>query len=366
MANIERPSPIAVSDALERVLSSEAFSRSERLRAFLKYVVETEQAGIAHQLKGYTIGIDVFDRSPAFNADSDPLVRVHAGKLRKLLATYYAGDGRHDEWRIEIPKGAYVPVYRRQKALASLREQTAEKSTPRRRFSWLPAPLSSPRAVFSMLPLLIFIPLSSLAMNVELPSQSRLHGAVFERKFGTDLPRLAIRSDLPRTGDAGKFAEALRQAASHYQTLSAAPASVLWQGESAGAKDALGFTIAVSEQAEPSGLKITVSHDASLELLYDGFIAKADLDNDADMLFESLAVASKILASDGHIFRFAENAGLSNALMNCMTTTDAYRHEQTRETFAAARECQQRLSAEHRRKLDFVISASAIPKTLMR
>ena len=107
-----RPDDETILKALEAVLSSALFARSERLRAFLKYVVEKEMEGTGHQLKGYTIGIDVFDRPQAFNADSDPLVRVHAGKLRKLLTAYYAGEGAADPWRIDIPKGTYVPEYR--------------------------------------------------------------------------------------------------------------------------------------------------------------------------------------------------------------------------------------------------------------
>ena len=75
-------------------------------------------------MKGYTIGIDVFDRPQAFNADSDPLVRVHAGKLRKLLAAYYAAEGAGDAWRIDIPKGTYVPEYLRQRVAPSATAET--------------------------------------------------------------------------------------------------------------------------------------------------------------------------------------------------------------------------------------------------
>lgn len=371
-----RPSEQQVLESLDKILSSAAFARSERLRAFLKYVVEKELEGIGHQLKGYTIGVDVFDRPLAFNADSDPLVRVHAGKLRKLMAAYYAGEGRQDEWRIEIPKGTYVPQYICQTsstaaATAAPLPQSAPIPTglhrqPRRRFSWLPKPLSSPRALMTMLPLLIFLPLSSLAMNVTLPAQSRLHGAVFERKFGTDLPRLTIRLDGARNGTAANFAEALRAAASHYATLAAPPPAVSFGQRPVAKHDALAFTITVSGPAEQGRLKVAVLHDASQELIYDGFIEHADLASDADILYESLAVASRMLSADGHVFRFAANAGIDNTLMRCMTATDIYRAEQTRKTFAQARECQEALSAEHRRKLNFVISANAIPTTLMR
>ena len=52
--------------------------------------------------------------------------------------------------------------------------------------------------------------------------------------------------------------------------------------------------------------------------------------------------------------------------MRCMALTDSYRHLQTRKAFQEARSCQDTLSREHRRKLQFVISSSALPSTLMR
>lgn len=100
-----------VAEALRSVLSSRTFARSERLRSFLKFVVEMEQLGLAHQLKGYTIGIDVFSRGEGFDPGTDPLVRVQAGKLRRLLNQFYAEEGRHEALRIRIPLGGYVPVY---------------------------------------------------------------------------------------------------------------------------------------------------------------------------------------------------------------------------------------------------------------
>jgi len=116
-----------VSDALQRVLRSRTFARSERLRSFLKFIVEMEQLGLSHQLKGYTIGIDVFSRSHGFDPGTDPLVRVQAGKLRKLLNQFYASEGRDDPLRIRIPLGGYVPVYDRVASQASMvRERDLE------------------------------------------------------------------------------------------------------------------------------------------------------------------------------------------------------------------------------------------------
>ncbi|MBP1857363.1 hypothetical protein [Rhizobium herbae] len=371
MAQPERPDDQTIRQCLDGILSSVLFSRSERLRAFLKYVVEKEIEGTGHQLKGYTIGIDVFDRPQAFNADSDPLVRVHAGKLRKLLTAYYTGEGISDEWRIDIPKGTYVPEYRRQSISPSvLAEADRVPAHPRRagnkRFSWLPAPLSSPLAVLSVLPLLIFVPLSSPAMSVNIPAQSRLHGAVLERKFANDLPRVTVRSQWPRNGNAARFADALRSAASHYRTIAAVPGTVLWQQPASTTADPLAFTISVLQQKSPAGIRILITNDASSETVYDGFLDGTQLADEADTLYESLALAAKILSSDGHIYRYASAAAIDSPLMKCMVLTDTYRHLQTREAFQDAKSCQEKLSADHRRKLKFVISAGALPLTLIR
>jgi adenylate cyclase len=62
-------------------------------------------------LKGYAIGVDVFKKSEDFDAEQNPLVRIHAGRLRRMLRLYYLGEGKNDPVRIEIPKGKYIPFF---------------------------------------------------------------------------------------------------------------------------------------------------------------------------------------------------------------------------------------------------------------
>jgi adenylate cyclase len=92
---------------LERILSSRCFEQAARSSKFLRYVVEQTLAGQGDRLKGYTIAIEVFGRSQDFDAQSDPLVRVEAGRLRRRLTEYYADEGRNDPVRIELPRGSY-------------------------------------------------------------------------------------------------------------------------------------------------------------------------------------------------------------------------------------------------------------------
>jgi TolB-like protein/Tfp pilus assembly protein PilF len=96
---------------LEKILASPGFVRNERLCGFLRFVVDQKLKGKATELKEAVIGTEVFGRKPDYDTHSDPVVRTEASKLRSRLNEYYAGPGRDDPVRIEIPKGAYVPQW---------------------------------------------------------------------------------------------------------------------------------------------------------------------------------------------------------------------------------------------------------------
>ncbi len=98
---------------LGRILGSERFRCSLRLTRFLSFVVETALAGKADTIKAYTIAVEALGRGQDFDPQHDPIVRVEAGRLRKALACYYAGAGQRDPLLIEIPRGSYVPLFRR-------------------------------------------------------------------------------------------------------------------------------------------------------------------------------------------------------------------------------------------------------------
>jgi TolB-like protein len=106
----------AVRRHLEEIVSSKPFAGSERLRRFLRYLVEQTLAGQGALLKEYTVGLDVFQRGPDYDPQVDSTVRVHAGKLRDKLREYYLTEGRDATVRIELPKGSYVPAFRLEEA----------------------------------------------------------------------------------------------------------------------------------------------------------------------------------------------------------------------------------------------------------
>jgi hypothetical protein len=95
---------------LERILNSETFRKTPSLRHLLEYVVTRTAEGHAEQIKESVIAIDVFSRREDFDGRIDNIVRVQASRLRKLLETYYAEEGKDDKIRFSIPKGSYVPI----------------------------------------------------------------------------------------------------------------------------------------------------------------------------------------------------------------------------------------------------------------
>jgi adenylate cyclase len=109
-AGSTEPGAAEVRAALERVLASRCFEQAARSSAFLRYVVEQTLAGQGDRLKGYTIAVEVFSRPPDFDAQTDPLVRVEAGRLRRRLIEYYADEGSGDPVRLELPRGSYSVV----------------------------------------------------------------------------------------------------------------------------------------------------------------------------------------------------------------------------------------------------------------
>jgi Tfp pilus assembly protein PilF len=110
---IGEPTPDEVRAALRRVVASDMLRHSPQLVAFLQFIVETTLRGEGDSIKGYTIGIQVLRRGESFDPQADPIVRVEAGRLRRALKHYYAGPGATDDVVVELPRGRYVPTFRR-------------------------------------------------------------------------------------------------------------------------------------------------------------------------------------------------------------------------------------------------------------
>lgn len=97
----------AIQSELERIVNSKEFSSSPRLIRFLRYCVDQTHAGRLDSLKESVIGVNVFDRLPSYDPKADPIVRVHARRLREKLQDFYDSEGYQDIV-IQMPKGGYV------------------------------------------------------------------------------------------------------------------------------------------------------------------------------------------------------------------------------------------------------------------
>lgn len=87
------PTQEAVEAQLARILNSETLATSDRLKAFVAFVVRQSLLGKGAELKELVIGTELFDQS-AFDPKTSSSVRSAANRLRTKLAAYYAGKGR--------------------------------------------------------------------------------------------------------------------------------------------------------------------------------------------------------------------------------------------------------------------------------
>lgn len=113
-SKVTLPAGISESDArdeLDRVLASEAFHTSDRNRRFLAYVVNETLCGRGDRIKAYNVATSVFGRGADFDPQSDTIVRIEAGRLRRALEHFYLTTPERGRVRISIPTGTYVPSF---------------------------------------------------------------------------------------------------------------------------------------------------------------------------------------------------------------------------------------------------------------
>jgi PAS domain S-box-containing protein len=114
------PSGTEIRAALERMVASESFRTCPQLSAFLRFVIEAKLRGESAHLKGYTIAVEALGRSGDFDPQQDPIVRVEAARLRRMIQHYYAGPGAKDLLVIDVPRGHYIPTFRYRRAEQAL------------------------------------------------------------------------------------------------------------------------------------------------------------------------------------------------------------------------------------------------------
>lgn len=92
-----------------RLLASDTFSRAPRLRAVLKFFIDSLLEGTGEEIHEQSIAKAVFGRPAGYSQSDDNIVRVNVRLLRVRLEEYYRAEGWNETWQIAIPKGRYVP-----------------------------------------------------------------------------------------------------------------------------------------------------------------------------------------------------------------------------------------------------------------
>src|SRR5688572_5454041 len=96
---------------LSMILEFEEIKNSQVLARFIEFVVEKKLSGSENEIKEYTIAVNGLGKPRDYNPQLDASVRIHAGRLRRILTQYYSDKGKNDAVLIDIPKGSYIPIF---------------------------------------------------------------------------------------------------------------------------------------------------------------------------------------------------------------------------------------------------------------
>lgn len=102
-----------IEDQLRMILVSPYFNSAKQMKNFLNFVVSQAIKGEGRRLKQYTIAVEGLNAEDDFNPDNNPLVRIIGGRVRNRLKKYYRQEQIENKIIISIPKGSYVPEFKR-------------------------------------------------------------------------------------------------------------------------------------------------------------------------------------------------------------------------------------------------------------
>jgi hypothetical protein len=363
------PAAPAVRETLERLLASETFGRSERARKLIRYLVEREQAGEAERLKGFSIAMDVFGKDADFDPSTDAVVRVQAGRLRELLAQYFATEGASDPVRIIIPRGTYVPAYEHvaKTQPAANGENAGGQVRPQNvgvvaaigsRPLALPGGLGRHRPPSSEVRVIRHLRLFWAAITIVIAmlgfvvyrtttpetadsgdivtaatDQPPMNGAVTARIAAEVLPTIHIHSnaDHPNTARVGSV---LRRALSGFDTI-----AFIVHDHIADERlpEKLDFVFELSTGVDPDNVVVELHHSESGKVLLSRTLSAQEVANSLDDRVATILSAT--IPVSGILYAHIEQNGLQSGLTNCLLLNDDYYLNQTPENHLAAYKC---------------------------
>ena len=97
-----QPSPAEVLAQRDRILSSKLFALSNRLKAFLSFIIDAELDDRSDRIKEFTLGIEVFEKdetfAPAWNNLGVVLMEQgNLGEAERVFRTAFALDNGQSE-----------------------------------------------------------------------------------------------------------------------------------------------------------------------------------------------------------------------------------------------------------------------------
>lgn len=103
---MELDEQVATTEAL--ILSSHLFRSKPQMQRLLKYLVKHTYLNDSAGLQQRSIAVNCLGRDESFDSSKDPIVRIEAARLRKLLDSFYEQDNFiPPPYRISLPKGSY-------------------------------------------------------------------------------------------------------------------------------------------------------------------------------------------------------------------------------------------------------------------
>jgi hypothetical protein len=370
------PAAPAVRETLERLLASEAFGRSERSRKLIRYLVERELAGEAERLKGFSIAVDVFGKDADFDSSTDAVVRVQAGRLRELLAQYFATEGINEPLRIIIPRGTYIPAYEyvadaRTHATGMQAEIARNAETGNASAQDIGVvgaigshPLVLPGALGRHRPPpppgvqlvrhlrlfwaafgIVIAMLGFVAYRTTVPETASVgdiitsatgeppaNGAVTARIATEALPTVHIQTTA-EDQNTTRVASVLRRALSGFDTV-AFIASGREVGEEPGKLD---FVFVVSAGVDPGGVVVELQHSSSGKVLLSRTLSAEEITSSLDDQVATMLSAT--IPVSGILYAHIEQNGLQSGLTNCLLLNDDYYLNQNAENHLVAYKC---------------------------
>jgi adenylate cyclase len=209
--------PADIRAELDRMAVSDVFLKSPQLVSFLRFVVESTLHGKQDRIKAYTIGVEVLRRDTKFDPQLDPIVRVEATRLRRTIERYYATAGAGDPVIIDLPRGSYIPTFRRRETVIRHPAQAPNKFD--RLFGIVRArPFLAGTAVLSLI-------VVGIALGILLRQATHLITVASEQRSGNGLPIVVLApftvagSPGPSTISATALLEKMRDAFVRFESV---------------------------------------------------------------------------------------------------------------------------------------------------